>query len=111
MSWITETAGRKLARFLSKPVQQSNLVTTISQEQLIETLQPADVLLVEGNTRLSVPIKYLTQSTWSHAAMYIGNALPLLPGESWQLPLTWQGLKSLYILKIRRIFLWFVFFC
>ena len=38
-------------------------------------LQPGDVLLVEGNTRVSVAIKYLTQSTWSHAALYVGNAL------------------------------------
>ena len=33
------------------------------------------MLLVEGNTRVSVAIKYLTQSTWSHAALYVGNAL------------------------------------
>ena len=38
-------------------------------------LQPGDVLLVEGNSRVSVAIKYLTQSTWSHAALYIGDAL------------------------------------
>jgi hypothetical protein len=37
------------------------------------TLRPGDVLLVEGNTRLSGAIKYLTQSTWSHAALYVGN--------------------------------------
>ncbi len=86
MGWLTEIAGRKLARYLSKPVGQINQVTTISQEQLLETLQPADVLLVEGNTRLSVPIKYLTQSTWSHAAIYVGDALPAQ--ESWQMPLT-----------------------
>ena len=36
-------------------------------------LQPGDVLLVEGNTRISSAIKYLTQSTWSHAALYIGE--------------------------------------
>jgi cell wall-associated NlpC family hydrolase len=29
--------------------------------------------LVEGNLRMSSAIKYLTQSTWSHAAIYIGN--------------------------------------
>jgi hypothetical protein len=29
-------------------------------------------LLVEGNTRISNAIKYLTQSTWSHAALYVG---------------------------------------
>lgn len=38
-------------------------------------MQPGDVLLVEGNLRISVAIKYLTQSTWSHAAMYVGDAL------------------------------------
>jgi hypothetical protein len=36
------------------------------------------VLLVEGDTRISVAIKYLTQSTWSHAALYVG-AQPQLP--------------------------------
>ena len=86
MGWLAETAGRKLARFLTKTVRQGTQVTTISQEQLTETLQPGDVLLVEGDTRLSIPIKYLTQSTWSHAALYIGNALP--SRESWQMPLT-----------------------
>ena len=42
---------------------------------LARTLEPGDMLLVEGNTRLSAVIKYLTQSTWSHAALYIGDAL------------------------------------
>ena len=56
----------------------------ISQEQLLATLQPADVLLVEGNTRISTAIKYLTQSSWSHAALYIGNALP--NDSPWNLP-------------------------
>jgi hypothetical protein len=30
------------------------------------------VLLVEGNNQISGVIKYLTQSTWSHAALYVG---------------------------------------
>jgi hypothetical protein len=38
-------------------------------------LRPADVLVIEGNTRLSTAIKYLTQSTWSHAALYVGPHL------------------------------------
>lgn len=45
-------------------------------------LRPGDVLLIEGNTRISAAIKYLTQSTWSHAALFVGDALgPLAPGE------------------------------
>jgi hypothetical protein len=39
---------------------------------LLNYLRPGDVLLIEGNTRLSAIIKYLTQSTWSHASLYIG---------------------------------------
>lgn len=38
-----------------------------------QALQPGDILLVEGNSRLSAIIKYLTQSTWSHAALYVGE--------------------------------------
>src|SRR5262249_46035880 len=42
---------------------------------LERAIQPADVLLVAGNRKISTAIKYLTQSTWSHAALYIGDAL------------------------------------
>ena len=34
-----------------------------------------DVLLVDGEQRVSEVIKYLTQSTWSHAALYVGDEL------------------------------------
>ncbi|MEO8809188.1 MAG: YiiX/YebB-like N1pC/P60 family cysteine hydrolase, partial [Rhodanobacter sp.] len=36
-------------------------------------LRPADVVLVEGRARISTAIKYLTQSTWSHVALYVGT--------------------------------------
>jgi hypothetical protein len=44
-------------------------------EQLLACLRPGDVLLVEGNSRISTAIKYLTQSTWSHAARFVGPRL------------------------------------
>jgi hypothetical protein len=69
------TIGRWLARFLNQPLARYEPFTSISSEQILEVLQPADVLLVEGNTRVSTAIKYLTQSTWSHAALYVGDAL------------------------------------
>jgi len=84
MGWVTEIAGRRLARFLTRPVRQSIQIATATQEQLAAALRPADVLLVEGNTRISTAIKYLTQSTWSHAALFVGDALPR--GDPWQLP-------------------------
>ena len=47
----------------------------VSTPEILESvLQVADVILVEGNQRFSTAVKYLTQSTWSHAAIYIGSA-------------------------------------
>ena len=37
-------------------------------------LKPGDVLLVEGRSRVSEVIKMITQSTWTHAALYIGRS-------------------------------------
>lgn len=67
--------GHWLARFLEKPSPSYEPFAITDTETLRRCMQPGDVLLVEGNLRISVAIKYLTQSTWSHAAMYIGDAL------------------------------------
>src|SRR3954452_16242582 len=44
-------------------------------EKLKATIRPGDVLLVDGDQRISQAIKYLTMSTWSHSAIYVGDAL------------------------------------
>ena len=36
-------------------------------------IRKGDVILVEGNERISECIKYLTQSSWSHSALYVGD--------------------------------------
>ena len=36
-------------------------------------LRPCDILLIEGRNRVSEVIKMVTQSPWSHAAIYIGR--------------------------------------
>jgi hypothetical protein len=74
--------GGRLARYLATPIRGPQVATS-TLEQLGATLEPGDVLLVEGNTRVSTAIKYLTQSTWSHAMFYIGDALGAPgPGEA-----------------------------
>ena len=73
VSNLFEIIGRAIARYLDQPSRGYQPLATSSPEQLRRTLQPCDVLLVEGNRRISTAIKYLTQSTWSHAALYIGN--------------------------------------
>jgi Permuted papain-like amidase enzyme, YaeF/YiiX, C92 family len=78
MRWIS---GRML-RYLNTPTYRYAPFFGPELNILARALKPGDVLLVEGNTRLSAVIKYLTQSTWSHAALYIGDALgPPKPGE------------------------------
>lgn len=67
--------GLLLSRFLEKPLSHPPPFQTVDPAQLQACLRPGDVLLVEGNSRISLAIKYLTQSTWSHAALYVGDAL------------------------------------
>lgn len=69
---ILNKIGRWLAGYLSQRTHVHGPGTVAPTVRLIETLEPGDVLLVEGDTRFSTAIKYLTQSTWSHAALYVG---------------------------------------
>ncbi len=48
-------------------------VPIIDFERLSYELRPGDVVLVEGRTRLSEVIKTITQSNWTHAALYVGR--------------------------------------
>jgi Permuted papain-like amidase enzyme, YaeF/YiiX, C92 family len=72
MSWMVDGVGRFLARYLEKPSQGYEPFTPSDPDALRATLRPGDVLLIEGNNHISGVIKYLTQSTWSHAALYVG---------------------------------------
>jgi hypothetical protein len=67
LDWLS----RCLAAYLSKEIG-SRSIRTSTWDAITHSLKPGDVLLVEGNTRISTAIKYLTQSTWSHAALYLG---------------------------------------
>ena len=72
VSWI----GGVLARFLSTPHHIHSASVPTQCERLERTLTPGDVLLVEGSSNIATAIKYLTQSTWSHVAIYVGRQQP-----------------------------------
>jgi hypothetical protein len=72
MGFMVDGIGRFIARYLEKPAQGYEPYTPSDPDALRATLKPADVLLVEGSNHISGVIKYLTQSTWSHAALYVG---------------------------------------
>ena len=80
MTSETDTLLDRLGRFLARRLQVESSgyqpYTPSDPETLRRTLEPGDILLIEGNQKISAAIKYLTQSTWSHSALYIGDALP-----------------------------------
>jgi hypothetical protein len=67
--------GQRIVRYLEAPSPGYEPFTASDPSALQCCLQPGDVLLVEGNSRVSGVIKYLTQSTWSHSALYVGDRL------------------------------------
>ncbi|RVA16498.1 lipo-like protein, partial [Mesorhizobium sp. M7A.F.Ca.CA.002.05.1.1] len=73
---LLDRLGRWLAGRLQGESSGYEPYTPSDAETLRRTLEPGDILLIEGNQKISAAIKYLTQSTWSHAAFYVGDALP-----------------------------------
>jgi len=72
MGWVLDRFGTAIARYLEKPLRDYEPFTPSDPDGLRGALRPGDVLLIEGNNRISGVIKYLTQSTWSHAALHVG---------------------------------------
>lgn len=72
---VANWLGRKLSRYLSAAHHAHSTAAPADLRVLGACLRPGDVLLVEGRTRVSQAIKYLTQSTWSHAALFVGDCL------------------------------------
>lgn len=67
-SWLYKKAGD----FLMKEVS-SRRAYLCDFDRVIQEIRPGDVLLVEGNNRISRIIKRITQSPWTHASLYIGR--------------------------------------
>jgi hypothetical protein len=72
MSWGLRAIGRMIVRHLEQPARGYEPFVTSDLGVLRRLLRRGDVLLIEGNTHLAGVIKYLTHSTWSHAALYVG---------------------------------------
>ncbi|WP_205599145.1 hypothetical protein [Halomonas faecis] len=73
MNATCERLGFGLGCWLSCPRPWLQGQERIEQD-VLACLEPGDVLLVEGSSRLSTVIQYLTQSSWTHAALFVGNA-------------------------------------
>ncbi|OED42995.1 hypothetical protein ACH42_11290 [Endozoicomonas sp. (ex Bugula neritina AB1)] len=69
-------ALKALSKFLNNWLMRNNKEDALPLcdfERIRHEVKPCDVLLVEGNSRVSRVIKHITQSPWSHAALYVGR--------------------------------------
>lgn len=67
-SWL----GRKVIDWLVREDEPSG-VPQCDFERLSFEIRPCDVVLVEGRARVSEVIKTITQSQWTHSALYLGR--------------------------------------
>ena len=71
--------GQALAEWfvqrITRPRREYRRFALNDPERLKSRIRPGDVVLVDGDQRISQVVKYLTTSPWSHSALYIGSAL------------------------------------
>src|SRR5215475_13297479 len=60
---------------LTKPLGRYQRRALNDGDNLRRHIKKGDVVLVEGDQRVSEVIKYLTQSSWSHVAIYVGDEI------------------------------------
>jgi hypothetical protein len=75
MGWLRRVITRKAAELLTKPRGTYELIQPNDLASLRRLIRKGDIVLVEGDQRVSSVIKYLTQSMWSHSAIYVGDEL------------------------------------
>jgi hypothetical protein len=69
LDWL----ATRIVRHVTCPADPSKTPTHSDIAQLRRTLRPGDVLLIDGCDHVSSAIRYFTQSSWSHAALYVGE--------------------------------------
>ena len=62
-------------RQITRPRKEYRRFVFNDPERLKSRIRPGDIVLVDGDQRISQVIKYLTMSNWSHSAIYVGSAL------------------------------------
>ena len=72
---LRDRIGDRLVRFLTAPLSRYERPALNDLDALKRHIRKGDVLLSQGNQRISAIIKYLTQSSWSHSSLYVGDEI------------------------------------
>jgi hypothetical protein len=65
----------RIVDYLTEPLPRYEQRARNDLGALKRHVRKGDVILIEGDQRVSAIIRYLTQSSWSHSALYIGDEL------------------------------------
>lgn len=70
----------KVFKRFEAPSRNYEKIMINNMDSLYRVIRKGDVILVEGNSKISRMIKLFTQSSWSHSALYVGDEL-LINGD------------------------------
>jgi hypothetical protein len=60
-------------------------------EQVKRQLRPADVLLLEGTSKVDATLREVTGCQWTHALLYVGKPMDIVDADVRNSILTWAG--------------------
>jgi hypothetical protein len=75
--WLVD----RIVDYLTEPLPNYEQRARNDLDSLKQHIRKGDVMLIEGDQRVSAIIRYLTQSSWSHSALYVGDELLRRGGE------------------------------
>ena len=79
---LTTWLGSKISHWLTRdPEQPAESVLLLNFDRMTYEIRPGDVILVEGRSKVSNVIKLISQSPWTHAALYIGRLYEITDEE------------------------------
>ncbi len=84
-------------RQITRPRREYRRFVFNNEERLKSRIRPGDVVLIDGDQRVSQVVKYLTMSSWSHSAIYIGSALLRNPARRPEVKRTY-GREARYLI-------------
>jgi hypothetical protein len=72
---MTQHIRGMVFRRLDAPRRNYEKTMINNMDNLYRVIRKGDIILVEGNSEISRMIKLLTQSSWSHSALYVGDEI------------------------------------
>ncbi|MDH5437167.1 MAG: hypothetical protein OEX83_10445 [Gammaproteobacteria bacterium] len=77
---LRASLGRRLSAWLNQE-QEAPETPLCDFDRITYDIRPADVILVEGRSRVSNVIRIITQSSWTHSVLYIGRIHDIMNPE------------------------------